>query len=67
MALVLDGLKYLAFETHDSEAAQGLLKLAYYNDVSFKSFPLDALLEFQRKYSLEFQCFYNYLGAEVDS
>jgi hypothetical protein len=44
--LILDGLKYLAFETHDSEAAQGLLKLAYYNDVSFKTFPLEALLEF---------------------
>lgn len=44
--LISNGLKYLAFETWDSEAAQGLLKLAYYNDVSFKTFPLDALLEF---------------------
>jgi len=44
--LILDGLKYLAIETHDSKAAQGLLKLAYYNDVSFKTFPLEALLEF---------------------
>jgi hypothetical protein len=44
--MVLDGLKYLAFETRESEAAQGLLKLAYCNEISFKTFPLEVLLEF---------------------
>lgn len=57
----------LANDTVDEQAAYGLLKLAYLNDISFKSFPLESLNKFQERYRVPLKRFVLFLDGTVDS
>ena len=56
----------LANDTTDDPAAYGLLKLAYLNNISFKSFPLESLNRFQDRYQMPLKRFVLYLEGSVD-
>ena len=48
--MIRDGLIFLTDKKEDAKSAYGLLRLAYGNIISLKSFPKEKLIAFQRTY-----------------